>query len=91
MSNETVSARRWGSAMTDESLAACRSDVESGGRAQLAQDVLDLLAEVKQLRFNIRCLTDPWPRGAGSPSSSDTRVEFCVCGQNPCECDEATS
>ena len=44
--------------MTDEALAECRADVASGSRDQLAQDVTDLLDEVANLRFLVRCLVD---------------------------------
>lgn len=48
--------RRWGNAMTTEALEACREDIASANREQLADDVADLLEEVATLRFVIECL-----------------------------------
>lgn len=50
--------RRWGQAMSDDAIAACREDAASGNRDQLARDVLDLLDEIDQLRFNLTCMAE---------------------------------
>lgn len=60
----TATIRRWGTAMTDEHLAACRTDIDNADREQLAQDVGDLLDEVDHLRFLVRALASRADRRA---------------------------